>query len=107
MSFVRLRRGRRCSSTVAEFAADLQRYLDGMPVKARRDTITYRARKFVRRHRTGVAAAVTLVATLAAGVARRGRSAGRGAGWRAGVEDEDPDLVRFPGHPGLWGLGES
>ena len=39
--------------SVAEFASDLQRYLDGMPVKARKDTLTYRTRKFVRRHRTG------------------------------------------------------
>jgi hypothetical protein len=55
--------------SVAEFAGDLQRYLDGLPVKARKDTVTYRTRKFVRRHRTGVAAAVVLVATLVAGVA--------------------------------------
>jgi len=55
--------------SVAEFAADLQRYLDGLPVKARKDTLTYRARKFVRRHRTGVAAAVLLVASLVAGAA--------------------------------------
>ena len=55
--------------SVAEFANDLQRYLDGMPVKARKDTVTYRTRKFVRRHRTGVAAVVTLAATLVAGVA--------------------------------------
>ena len=55
--------------SVAEFAVDLQRYLDGLPVKARKDTVSYRARKFVRRHRTGVAAAVLLVVTLAAGAA--------------------------------------
>ncbi len=55
--------------SVAEFAGDLQRYLDGLPVRARKDTVTYRTRKFVRRHRTGVAAAVVLVATLVAGVA--------------------------------------
>jgi len=55
--------------SVAEFAADLQRYLDGLPVKARENTVAYRARKFIRRNRTGVTAAVLLVATLAAGVA--------------------------------------
>ena len=55
--------------SVAEFAGDLQRYLDGLPVNARKDTLPYRTRKFVRRHRTGVAAAALLVATLAAGVA--------------------------------------
>jgi eukaryotic-like serine/threonine-protein kinase len=55
--------------SVSEFGADLQRYLEGLPVKARKDTVAYRARKFVRRHRTGVAAAALLVATLVAGVA--------------------------------------
>jgi hypothetical protein len=55
--------------SVAEFSADLQRYLDGLPVRARKDTLPYRAGKFVRRHRTVVAASVLLVATLIAGVA--------------------------------------
>jgi hypothetical protein len=55
--------------SVAEFAEDLQRYLDGLPVKAREDTVTYRAQKFVRRHRTSVAAGVLLSATLVTGVA--------------------------------------
>jgi serine/threonine protein kinase len=56
-------------ASVAEFAADLQRYLDGLPVKAREDTLTYRTRKFIRRHRASVAAAMLLVAMLVAGVA--------------------------------------
>jgi serine/threonine protein kinase/Tfp pilus assembly protein PilF len=44
------------------FARDLTRYLQGEPVEARPYSRTYRARKFVRRHRIGVgiAAAVTL-----------------------------------------------
>ena len=52
----------------AELSEDLRRYLEGLPVRARQDTVSYRARKFVRRHRTGVAAAVLLVASLAGGV---------------------------------------
>ena len=43
--------------TVAEFAEDLRRHLRGMPVKARPATMRYRAGRFVRRHRFGVAAA--------------------------------------------------
>ena len=35
---------------------DLRRHLDGLPVLARPDTLRYRARKFVRRHRFGAAA---------------------------------------------------
>jgi serine/threonine protein kinase/tetratricopeptide (TPR) repeat protein len=53
--------------SVAEFAADLQRYLDGRPVKARDATLTYRVRKFIRRHGAMVTAAALVVITLAAG----------------------------------------
>jgi len=55
--------------SVAELADDLQRYLDGQPVKAREATLIYSARKFIRRHGTMVTAAALLVSTLAAGVA--------------------------------------
>jgi non-specific serine/threonine protein kinase/serine/threonine-protein kinase len=40
----------------AEFAADIHRYLDDEPVLATASSALYRARKFVRRHRFGVAA---------------------------------------------------
>ena len=33
-----------------QMASDIQRYLDGKPVMARRDTLSYRTAKFVRRH---------------------------------------------------------
>ncbi|MEL6442615.1 MAG: serine/threonine-protein kinase [Bacteroidota bacterium] len=47
-------------------ARDLQRYLDGFPVHARKGTRRYRARAFVRRHRLGVTlAAGALVLLLA------------------------------------------
>jgi serine/threonine-protein kinase len=47
-------------------AADLQRHRDGVPVVARSATVGYRVRKFVMRHRTGVAVAAGVVAVLAA-----------------------------------------
>jgi eukaryotic-like serine/threonine-protein kinase len=40
---------RRYSSS-QQMAADIQRYLDGKPVIARRDTLSYRSAKFVQRH---------------------------------------------------------
>jgi serine/threonine protein kinase len=43
--------------SVAEFADDLRRYIDHQPISARPDTVTYRAAKFVRRHRRSVVAA--------------------------------------------------
>ncbi len=49
-----------------ELSDDVQRYLDDEPVKASRDTVAYRATKFVRRHRWGVAAAAA-IATLIVG----------------------------------------
>jgi eukaryotic-like serine/threonine-protein kinase len=53
--------------SVEQLSEDLRRYQDGRPVLARSDTITYRARKFVRRHRTGVASAALLVVALVGG----------------------------------------
>jgi eukaryotic-like serine/threonine-protein kinase len=50
-------------SSIKDFADDLQRYLRHKPISARPDTIAYRTGKFVRRHRSSVAA--TLLATLA------------------------------------------
>lgn len=43
-------------SSVEQFAADIRRHLQNLPVTAREDTARYRASKFVARHRTGVAA---------------------------------------------------
>jgi len=55
-------------ASVGQFADDLRRYLEGLPVSAHRDTWTYRAGKFVRRHALFVAAAVLVAISLAAGI---------------------------------------
>ncbi len=55
--------------SVSRFADDLQRFLDGRPVLARKDTWFYRAGKFVRRHRIGTVAAVLILAAVAGGTA--------------------------------------
>ena len=44
-----------------QMAGDIQRYLDGKPVIARRDTLPYRSAKFVRRHWLPVAAGAGVV----------------------------------------------
>jgi len=44
-------------ASVAQFSEDIQRYLNGLPVLARRDTIAYRSAKFVRRNLVLVSAA--------------------------------------------------
>ena len=53
-------------TSVADFADDVERHLGGRPVRARPATWHYRAGKFARRHRYGLAA--TIVALLALGV---------------------------------------
>lgn len=55
-------------ATASAFADDLQRYLRGEPVLARPDSAVYRARRFVGRHRWGVAAAATVLLSLAGGL---------------------------------------
>jgi serine/threonine protein kinase len=48
-----------------QFSEDIRRYMEGLPVIARKDTLAYRASKFVRRHRAAVAAAAfTMVALI-------------------------------------------
>ncbi len=54
---------------VSAFADDIRRYLDNFPVRARKDTIGYRASKFVRRNRAGVSAASLAILALIAGIA--------------------------------------
>jgi eukaryotic-like serine/threonine-protein kinase len=50
------------------FARDVRRHLEGLPVSARGDALSYRARKFLGRHLIGVGAAVLLVLTLTGGL---------------------------------------
>ena len=66
--------------TVEQLASDVRRHLDGLPVTARPDTWRYRARKFVGRHRLGVAAGAAIVLSLVAGLA--------GTVWQARVAAE-------------------
>jgi TolB-like protein len=48
--------------SVEDFARDLERYLAGKPVQARPQTLAYRAGRFVRRNRAGVAFALAAMA---------------------------------------------
>ncbi|MGI9071762.1 MAG: tetratricopeptide repeat protein [Bryobacteraceae bacterium] len=49
----------------SELAADISRYLRSEPVTARVPSVSYRARKYIRRHRAGVAVASALLLLLA------------------------------------------
>jgi serine/threonine protein kinase len=55
-------------ASAAQFAEDIRRYVEGLPVTARRDTFTYRASKFIGRNRLGVAAASLVFLAILAGM---------------------------------------
>jgi non-specific serine/threonine protein kinase/serine/threonine-protein kinase len=54
--------------TVEQFSEDIRRYLEGLPVVARKSTFAYRAAKFVGRHKVGVASAALVALAVVAGV---------------------------------------
>ena len=60
---------RRRYGSVEQLAEDLRRYLRGQPVGAQHASFAYLAVRFVRRHRTGVAAAALIVLSLVGGIA--------------------------------------
>ena len=66
--------GRRYSS-VQELSEDIRRHLEGLPVLARGDAASYRAAKFVRRHKAAVAAAALVALSLIGGIAATLRQA--------------------------------
>ncbi|MGH8100787.1 MAG: protein kinase domain-containing protein [Chthoniobacterales bacterium] len=59
--------GRRYQS-VEQFSEDIQRYLERRPIRARKDTIRYRAARFVQRNRVATSAAALLFMSLLAGI---------------------------------------
>ncbi|MHC4347832.1 MAG: tetratricopeptide repeat protein, partial [Planctomycetota bacterium] len=56
-------------ATASELATDLQRHLKHVPVTASPPSAAYRAQKFVRRHKVGVAAATLVALALVTGAA--------------------------------------
>jgi serine/threonine-protein kinase len=55
-------------ASVGAFADDLRRYLKCEPIKARPDTLMYRAGRFARRHRTGLFIALLALVAVATGI---------------------------------------
>jgi serine/threonine protein kinase/TolB-like protein/Tfp pilus assembly protein PilF len=60
--------------SVEAFSEDIRRYLEGLPIVARKDTPTYRGAKFMTRNKAGVMAAtlimVLLIALIGVGIPR-------------------------------------
>ncbi len=55
-------------ASVDQLAEDIRRHLEGLPVTATPDSAYYRLNKFIRRHKTGVAASALIALALMAGV---------------------------------------
>src|SRR5262245_23977773 len=61
--------------SVEQFSDDIRRYLEGLPIIARADTFTYRAGKFARRHKYGIAAVALVILSLTGAIAATTREA--------------------------------
>jgi len=72
--------------SVEQFAQDIRRHRDGLPVLARGGSTAYRVSRFVRRHRTAVVAASLVTIALLAGLA--------GTTWQASVARHERDRAR-------------
>lgn len=79
-------------SSVGQFSEDIRRHLEGLPVLARKATLSYRGAKFIRRNTLAVSAASVISLILIGGiavtgwethVARRERARAEAAGARA------------------------
>ena len=55
-------------ASAEQLGEDIRRYLEGLPVIARRDTFAYRAGKFIGRHKVAVAAMITVMVSLIVGI---------------------------------------
>lgn len=73
-------------ASVQQFAEDIQRYLDKLPVTAQKDSFTYRAEKFIKRNKFPVLAAALIVLSLVAGLAA--------ALWQANAARRQESLAR-------------
>jgi non-specific serine/threonine protein kinase/serine/threonine-protein kinase len=82
-------------SSAEQLAEDIRRYLQGLPVTAQRNSGSYRAGKFIRRHKTGVAAAILLVLSLIAGVLATSWQARVARSERARAEQQFNDVRRL------------
>jgi tetratricopeptide (TPR) repeat protein len=93
-------------SSVEQFSEDIRLYLEGRPVRARKDTRRYRAWMFLRRNRVGAAlAALTLLGVVTA-VSAVQHQAHR-AEQRFGQVRKLANTVLFELHPEIEGLAGS
>jgi eukaryotic-like serine/threonine-protein kinase len=73
-------------ASAAAFVEDMRRYLGGLPIAARRDSVGYRTNKFVRRHAIGVTATALVLLSLVGGLI--------GTAWQARVASREASKAR-------------
>ncbi len=81
--------------SVQQFAEDITRHLNGLPVTSTRGSWNYTARKFVARHRTGVAAVALVMVALVGGVVATERQARIARQQRAKAQKRFDDVRQF------------
>ncbi len=84
-------------ASAEQLAEDLRRHLDGLPVKARRDTFTYRTGKLLARHRTLAAAMALVLFALVGGILATARQARIARAERARADRRLEDVRKLAG----------
>lgn len=82
-------------ASVQELAQDIRRHLSGLPVLARGDTLSYRAGKFVQRHKAAVAASALVGLSLVGGIVATTRQARIAEANRARAERRFGDVRKL------------
>lgn len=82
-------------ASAEQLAEDIRRHLAGLPIAATPDSASYRIRKFVHRHKTGVAATCLFVVVVGAGVAATLREARIAVQERARAERRFNDVRKL------------
>ncbi len=72
--------------SVEQFSEDIRRHLAGLPVIARKDTMNYRASKFISRHKFGAAATFIITLLLITGLL--------GISWQANIAASQRDKAQ-------------
>ena len=73
-------------ASVGQLSEDIRRYSEGLPIIARKDTLSYRASKFVRRNKAAVAAAALVLLALLGGLIA--------TTWQARIARQERDHAR-------------
>ncbi len=82
-------------ASAEQLSEDLRRWLQGLPVHARRDTLSYRAGKFFARHKAGTAAAALVLLALVGGILATARQARIARAERARADRRLEDVRRL------------